>query len=105
MRDLVQPLHFHEMQGLLASRGAMDWSALVADGVTWDDLDPLEFERFRRSSRRYGGGRSAPTASVHALYFLFSYKALLPLDAQTILSPGRVRVQFADCCPKNGLVR
>lgn len=55
-----QPLHFHEMQGLLASRGAMDWSALVADGVAWDDLDPLEFERFRRTIRE-NPGRGDPT--------------------------------------------
>ncbi len=43
------PFHFHEMQSLQASRGLLDYSALVLPGAAWDDLDPLEFERFRRS--------------------------------------------------------
>lgn len=51
------PYHFHEMQASLAGRGALDYSALVVPEATWDDLDPLEFERFRRhirESRGYG---------------------------------------------------
>ena len=42
------PYHFHEMQGALDHRGAMDYSALPVQGASWSDLDPLEFERFRR---------------------------------------------------------
>jgi ATP-dependent DNA helicase RecG len=49
------PLHFHEMQGLQADRGLLDYSALVVPDARWDDLDPLEFERFRRFIRESHG--------------------------------------------------
>jgi len=49
------PLHFHEMQGLQADRGLLDYSALVVPDGRWDDLDPLEFERFRRFIRESQG--------------------------------------------------
>lgn len=50
------PFHFHEMQSQQADRGLLDYSALVIPGAEWNDLDPLEFERFRRSIRE-GGAR------------------------------------------------
>ena len=49
------PLHFHEMQGLQADRGLLDYSALVLPDARWEDLDPLEFERFRRFIRESQG--------------------------------------------------
>ncbi len=49
------PFHFHEMQARLADRGVLDYSALVLPGVTWYDLEPLEFEHFRRSVRERRG--------------------------------------------------
>ncbi len=49
------PLHFHEMQGLQADRGLLDYSALSVPDARWDDLDPLEFERFRRFIRESQG--------------------------------------------------
>lgn len=49
------PFHFHEMQALQASRGLLDYSALVVPEARWEDLDPLEFERFRRFIREYRG--------------------------------------------------
>jgi len=49
------PFHFHEMQALQSSRGLLDYSAAVVPDATWQDLDPLEFERFRRSIRESGG--------------------------------------------------
>lgn len=52
------PYHFHEMQSLQASRGLLDYSALVVPEACWDDLDPLEFERFRRFIREYHGDTS-----------------------------------------------
>ena len=45
------PMHFHEMQALQADRGLLDYSALVVPEARWADLDPLEFERFRRFIR------------------------------------------------------
>lgn len=49
------PMHFHEMQSLRAGRGLLDYSALVVPEARWDDLEPLEFERFRRSIRESHG--------------------------------------------------
>lgn len=49
------PYHFHEMQAQLAGRGALDYSALVVPEARWEDLDPLEFERFRRMIRESRG--------------------------------------------------
>lgn len=49
------PFHFHEMQAHQASRGTLDYSALVVPEARWEDLDPLEFERFRRSIRESRG--------------------------------------------------
>jgi len=50
------PMFFHEMHARQADRGAEDYSALVISDAGWDDLDPLEFERFRRSIRERRGG-------------------------------------------------
>jgi len=49
------PMHFHEMQALQADRGLLDYSALVVPEARWEDLDPLEFERFRRFIRESQG--------------------------------------------------
>ena len=49
------PFHFHEMQAHQASRGILDYSALVVPEARWEDLDPLEFERLRRSIRESRG--------------------------------------------------
>ncbi|HOS80830.1 MAG TPA: ATP-binding protein [Anaerolineae bacterium] len=50
------PMFFHEMHARQADRGAEDYSALVLPDAGWDALDPLEFERFRRSIRENRGG-------------------------------------------------
>ena len=47
--------HFHEMQAMQASRGQLDYSMLVFKDIGWGDLDPLEFERYRRSIRENRG--------------------------------------------------
>ncbi|MFQ5853541.1 MAG: ATP-binding protein, partial [Candidatus Binatia bacterium] len=49
------PYHFHEMQSRLADQGILDYSTLVVSEATWDDLDPLEFERMRRMIRESRG--------------------------------------------------
>jgi ATP-dependent DNA helicase RecG len=49
------PFLFHEMQASLASRGTLDYSALAVPEASWEDLDPLEFERFRRLLRESRG--------------------------------------------------
>ncbi len=49
------PYHFHEMQARLASQGILDYSALIVPEARWEDLDPLEFERFRRFNRESRG--------------------------------------------------
>jgi ATP-dependent DNA helicase RecG len=54
------PLHYHEMQGLQADRGLLDYSALAHPDARWEDFDPLEFERFRRFIRE-SQGRGDPS--------------------------------------------
>ena len=55
-RPACLPYHFHEMHAHQADRGQQDYSQLVLPGARWEDLDPLEFERFRRSIRETGHG-------------------------------------------------
>ncbi len=54
-RPACLPMHFHEMQGLQADRGVLDYSALGVADASWEDLDPLEIERFRRFIRESQG--------------------------------------------------
>lgn len=54
-RPACVPFHFHEMQARQADRGVLDYTALVVPDAGWQDLDPLEFERFRRSIRERRG--------------------------------------------------
>lgn len=49
------PFHFHEMQARLGDKGVLDYTGLTVAGATWQDLDPLEFERYRRSIRERRG--------------------------------------------------
>ena len=54
-RPACVPFHFHEMLGRQADRGALDYSSLALPEVEWSDLDPLQFERIRRSIRERRG--------------------------------------------------
>lgn len=49
------PFYFHEMQARQSDRGLLDYTALAVPGASWQDLDPLEFERFRRTIRESRG--------------------------------------------------
>lgn len=49
------PYTFHEMQAFQADQGILDYSSLVLNGVAWEDLDPIEFERYRRMIRENRG--------------------------------------------------
>lgn len=59
---LCAPFHFVEMQAALASQGNLDYSALPVPDARWEDLDPLEFARFRRTLAE-SGGRGDPALS------------------------------------------
>ncbi|GBC92793.1 hypothetical protein HRbin15_01270 [bacterium HR15] len=48
----MQPSDFQSLQG---SRGLLDHTSLVVESASWEDLDPLEFERFRRFLRENPG--------------------------------------------------
>ena len=54
-RPACVPMDAAAIQSLQADRGLLDPSAQVVAGARWDDLDPLEFERFRRSVRERRG--------------------------------------------------
>ena len=49
------PFHYHEMQSQISGRGGSEYLALPVPDATWDDLDILEFERFRRTIRESHG--------------------------------------------------
>lgn len=46
------PLHFSQVRG---TDGSSDYSRRIVPGASWEDLDPLEFERFRRFIRESQG--------------------------------------------------
>jgi ATP-dependent DNA helicase RecG len=49
------PMDISAIQSLQSDRGLLDPSAQVVTAARWEDLDPLEFERFRRSIRERRG--------------------------------------------------
>ncbi len=49
------PFHYHEMQSHISDRGGSEYLALPVPDATWNDLDILEFERFRRTIRESHG--------------------------------------------------
>ena len=54
-RPSCLPMGFHEMQSLLADRGALDFTAALVPDAAWEDLDPVEFDRLRQAIRTYRG--------------------------------------------------
>jgi len=50
-----QPFYPHQYASRRSDLGLFDYSAQVIEGATWDDLDPLEFERVRQTVRRLHG--------------------------------------------------
>lgn len=86
-RPACQPMHFHEMQSLQADRGLLDCSALPVVGSRWDDLDPLEFERFRRFVRESQGRGDAALVDLPDLELA---KALGAVEAGYAVAAVRV---------------
>jgi ATP-dependent DNA helicase RecG len=54
-RPACVPMDIPAMQSLQSDRGLLDPSAQVVTAARWEDLDHLEFERFRRSIRERRG--------------------------------------------------
>lgn len=54
-RPACVPMDVFAMQSLQSDRGLLDPSAQLVVAARWEDLDPLEFERFRRSVRERRG--------------------------------------------------
>ncbi len=54
-RPACVPMDGSAVQALQADRGLLDPSAQIVAAARWEDLDPLEFERFRRSVRERRG--------------------------------------------------
>lgn len=81
------PMHFHEMQALQADRGLLDYAALALREARWEDLDPLEFERFRRFVRESQGRGDTALADLPDLELA---KALGAVQANHAVSAVRV---------------
>ncbi|MCS6918368.1 MAG: putative DNA binding domain-containing protein [Fimbriimonadales bacterium] len=54
-RPACLPMDFASMYSLQSDRGLLDPSAQIVADAQWTDLDPLEFERFRRYIRERRG--------------------------------------------------
>ncbi len=54
-RPACVPMDGYAVQSLQADRGLLDPSSQVVADARWEHLDPLEFERFRRSVRERRG--------------------------------------------------
>lgn len=54
-RPACLPMDGYAMQSLQADRGLLDPCAQIVAAARWEDLDPLEFERYRRSARERRG--------------------------------------------------
>lgn len=54
-RPMCVPYHAHEMLANQIEIGAVDFASIPARGATWDDLDPLEFERVRNLTSAANG--------------------------------------------------
>ena len=81
------PYHFHEMQSRQADRQLLDPSVMSIGGLKWEDLDPLEFERFRRAVRE---SRGRGDASLLELPDLELAKALGAVEANHVVSAVRL---------------
>ncbi|WP_058866867.1 ATP-binding protein [Chloracidobacterium thermophilum] len=86
-RPSCLPMFFHEMHARQADRGAEDYSALPVPDAAWDDLDPLEFERFRRFIRESQGRGDALLVNLPDIELA---KALGAVQANHAVSAVRV---------------
>jgi ATP-dependent DNA helicase RecG len=86
-RPACLPMHFHEMQSLQGDRGQLDYSAVPIAGSRWEDLDPLEFERFRRFVRESQGRGDAALVELPDVELA---KALGALQANHAVTAVRV---------------
>lgn len=57
-RPACVPFLYHEMESRQADVGRLDYSARPVEGVSWEHLDPLEFQRLRRRIRESRGDES-----------------------------------------------
>jgi len=79
-RPACVPFHYHEMQSRQSDRGSLDLTATTVASAQWSDLDPLEFERFRRSIRE---NRGRSDQALIELSDLDLAKALGAVDERT----------------------
>jgi len=66
-RPSCVPYLGHEMLSHEIDRGAADYAGIEIPGASWDDLDPLEFERLRRLIREAGPGADTTLAGLSDL--------------------------------------
>jgi ATP-dependent DNA helicase RecG len=79
------PYHFHEMQARQAEQARLDYSALPLPEAGWQDLDPLEFERFRRWVRESQGRGEGDLARLADRELARVLGAVEERDGRTVL--------------------
>ena len=86
-RPACVPMDAYAMQSLQADRGLLDPSAQIVAEARWEHLDPLEFERFRRSVRERRGRSDESLLDLPDLYLA---KALGVVDANASVRSVRL---------------
>jgi len=78
-----QPLFQSNHRRLRMSIGAIDWSAEPAEGVSIQDLDPIEIERFRNTLRV-----EKPSSDLLALSHEELLRAIGAVESATVVNAG-----------------
>jgi len=86
-RPACLPMDVFDMASMQSDRGLLDPSAQIVHGAGWDDLDPLEVERFRRNIRER---RGRSDESLLELSDLELAKALGVVDANSAVRGVRL---------------
>ncbi|XVU24875.1 ATP-binding protein [Actinoplanes sp. CA-054009] len=92
-RPTCLPYHAHEMLAHEVDRGAVDWASLGVGGASWDDLDPLEFERARRLAVESGAAADRVLATLsdrEIANALGMTRVGVPITAGALLLFGKV---------------
>lgn len=89
-----KPLYPYEIPSRLASIGNYDFSAQPIPGASWEDLDPIEFERLRRSIAQNPGAdqrllEDSDRQIARALNLIVEYEGRLVPTVTGLLLVGK----------------
>lgn len=89
-RPQCLPYRSDELMRHQLSLGSVDYAGLPARGATWQDLDPLEFERFRALVRRSGPSADSALGGLDDPEIARALGVLLDRDGGQELTLGAI---------------